>query len=418
MKSTLLNITVLAWLLVWIVSGPVVGQNQLTWYKGNLHTHTYWSDGDEFPEMVLDWYQSNRYDFIALSDHNTIARDEKWVRVKKSPLYEESFRKYIDRFGADWVQYKTDSGRITVKLKTFEEYKGKMGSDRFLIIPSEEITGSVGNKPIHVNATNIRNFIPPPKANTIAQAMQQSVDAVVKQRAETGQSMLPHINHPNFFWSVTIEDMISLHGERFFEVYNGHPMVFNYGDSLHPGTEIIWDRINIAYAGRRQPLLYGLATDDSHNYHEFGKAFSNAGRGWIMVLAGALRADSLIQAMEAGRFYASTGVTLKQIEYENNELRVAIAPETGVKYVIEFIGVEKNENNSRVLKTTHGEIGSFALKEDYLFVRARITSSKLKPNPFHEGDFEMAWTQPVTWGIHKYLRYAFWFSKTLINPVL
>jgi hypothetical protein len=401
MKSTLVNISVLAWLLVWLVSSPVAGQDQLAWYKGNLHTHTYWSDGDEFPEMVLDWYQTNRYDFIALSDHNTVARDEKWIRVKKSPLYEESFRKYIDRFGADWVQYKTDSGRITVKLKTFEEYKGKMGSDRFLIIPSEEITGSVGNKPIHVNATNIRNFIPPPKANTIAQAMQQSVDAVVKQRAETGQSMLPHINHPNFFWSVTIEDMISLHGERFFEVYNGHPMVFNYGDSLHPGTEIIWDRINIAYAGRRQPLLYGLATDDSHNYHEFGKAFSNAGRGWIMVQAGALRADSLIRAMEAGRFYASTGITLKQIEFKDNELGVAIAPETGITYVIEFIGVEKNEKSSRVLKTTHGEIGSFTLKEEYLFVRTRITSSKLKPNPFHEGDFEMAWTQPVAWVIPK-----------------
>ena len=27
------------------------------WYKGNLHTHTYWSDGDDFPEMVADWYK-------------------------------------------------------------------------------------------------------------------------------------------------------------------------------------------------------------------------------------------------------------------------------------------------------------------------------------------------------------------------
>lgn len=27
------------------------------WYKGNLHTHTLWSDGDDFPEMVADWYR-------------------------------------------------------------------------------------------------------------------------------------------------------------------------------------------------------------------------------------------------------------------------------------------------------------------------------------------------------------------------
>ncbi len=29
------------------------------WFKGNLHTHSYWSDGDEFPEVIMDWYKSN-----------------------------------------------------------------------------------------------------------------------------------------------------------------------------------------------------------------------------------------------------------------------------------------------------------------------------------------------------------------------
>jgi len=24
------------------------------WWKGNLHTHTFWSDGDDFPEMVAE----------------------------------------------------------------------------------------------------------------------------------------------------------------------------------------------------------------------------------------------------------------------------------------------------------------------------------------------------------------------------
>jgi len=42
------------------------------WWKGNLHTHTLWSDGDDFPEMVVDWYKSRGYDFLALSDHNVL----------------------------------------------------------------------------------------------------------------------------------------------------------------------------------------------------------------------------------------------------------------------------------------------------------------------------------------------------------
>ena len=230
----------------------------LTWYKGNLHTHTYWSDGDEFPEMVLDWYKSKGYDFIALSDHNTLAREEKWKVIVKSPLYEESFQKYLEKFGKEWVVYKNDTGRTQVKLKTFEEYKTKMQDDNFLIIPSEEVTNYVDGKiPVHVNATNVQEFIAPPNATTVAETMQQSVDAVLQQRERTGVPMFPHINHPNFFWAVTLEDMISLKGDRFFEVYNGHQLVRNYGDSIHMGTEEMWDKINIAYAKRDQPFMYG-----------------------------------------------------------------------------------------------------------------------------------------------------------------
>src|SRR5688572_14144661 len=109
------------------------------WYKGNLHTHTYWSDGDEYPEMVLDWYKTHDYDFVALSDHNTLSRDEKWVKVINSGSYETAFKKYLEKFGEDWVTYKTDSGRTRVKLKTYPEYKKKMEDKNFLIIPAEEI---------------------------------------------------------------------------------------------------------------------------------------------------------------------------------------------------------------------------------------------------------------------------------------
>lgn len=368
----------------------------LTWYKGNLHTHTYWSDGDEFPEMVLDWYKTNGYDFIGLSDHNTMAQEEKWKLIAKSPLYQESFEKYLEKFGADWVVYKTDTGRIQVKLKTFAEYKAKMEAPGFLIIPSEEITNYVAGKiPVHVNATNLQQFIAPPNAATVAETMQQSVDAVLKQREETGVPMFPHINHPNFGWAITVEDMISLKGERFFEVYNGHPLVHNYGDSTRPGTEAMWDKINMAYANRHQPLMFGLATDDSHNYHQFGLAFANAGRGWVMVQAKNLDAESIIEAMEAGRFYASTGVTLSKLLVEDNELTIQIEAEEGVDYTIELIGLKAGAQDVEIIQIKSDTYLQANISGDYVFVRARITSTKIKENPFQEGDFEMAWTQPI-----------------------
>jgi 23S rRNA G2069 N7-methylase RlmK/C1962 C5-methylase RlmI len=39
-------------------SAVLSAAEEAKWYKGNLHTHTYWSDGDDFPEMVADWYKS------------------------------------------------------------------------------------------------------------------------------------------------------------------------------------------------------------------------------------------------------------------------------------------------------------------------------------------------------------------------
>ena len=63
------------------------------WWKGNLHTHSYWSDGDEFPEVIMDWYKTHGYQFVALSDHNILAQGEKWKLIPKSKVHREGFEK-------------------------------------------------------------------------------------------------------------------------------------------------------------------------------------------------------------------------------------------------------------------------------------------------------------------------------------
>ena len=49
-------------------------ESEQIWHKGNLHTHSLWSDGDDFPEMIIKWYKDHNYQFIAISDHNTNSR--------------------------------------------------------------------------------------------------------------------------------------------------------------------------------------------------------------------------------------------------------------------------------------------------------------------------------------------------------
>lgn len=383
--------------LIILLAGCAEDKNEgKKWFKGNMHTHSYWSDGDEFPEMIMDWYKTRGYHFVALTDHNILAESEKWIVVRKGRIYEEAFDKYLAEYGEAWVTFKRDTGRVQVRLKTYEEYKTLFEDDNFLIIQGEEITDKFNGKPIHMNATNLKTFVPPQGGESVSEVMQRNVDAVLRQREETGIPMFPHINHPNFHFAITAGDIINIKGERFFEVYNGHPQVYNYGDSTRPGTEHMWDKINIAYHQRNQPFLYGLATDDTHNYHLFGAEYSNAGRGWVMVLADSLKPGSLIRAMEAGDFYATTGVLLDEIDVRERTIHIDVKEEDGVKYEIQFIGATGQDTNTRILKRESGPKATFELSDSYIFVRAKITSDKVKENPFMEGDYETAWTQPVS----------------------
>src|SRR5262245_48625285 len=52
------------------------------WYKGNTHTHTLNSDGDSPPDTVARWYKSKGYNFLVISDHDTITEPRtlsKWA---------------------------------------------------------------------------------------------------------------------------------------------------------------------------------------------------------------------------------------------------------------------------------------------------------------------------------------------------
>jgi hypothetical protein len=116
-----------------------------------------------------------------------------------------------------------------------------------------------------------------------------------------------------------------------------------------------------------------------------------------MVLAEDLSPSSLIEAMEKGDFYASTGVTLNTIDFDGKMLTVEVEKETGVTYKIQFFGTKKSspESGGILLSQVSATAGSYTLATDDMYVRAKIISSKPKENPYQTGDMEVAWTQPV-----------------------
>jgi len=307
-------------------SGEAQPSSVKRWYKGNLHTHTLNSDGDSTPSEVAAWYREHRYDFLVLSDHNYLTEVEALNAVHG-------------------------------------------GKERFLLIPGEEVTDHFGDKPVHLNAYNPVRLVDPAHGTSLLETVQRNVDAILAAKG------LPSLNHPNFGWAISSRELAAVRGLSLFEVYNGHPMVNNAGGGGFESLEEMWDAV--LTAGRR---MYGIAVDDAHHFKRFGRELSNPGRGWIMVRAESLSRENLMQALEAGDFYASTGVELEEVSPTASGLRVRIKPVDGMKYTTYFVGA-----GGEVLAKVFEETASYRFRGDEKYVRARIQASS--------GD--TAWTQPV-----------------------
>lgn len=419
-----------------LLLGPLPGSSQNApapeprWFKGNTHTHSLWSDGNDFPEMITDWYRQRGYHFLAISDHNILHAKEVWmsesaIRNRQKAPGRTALEKYQERFKAPWVETRVVDGATEVRLKKLEEYRPLFEKPgEFLLIQAEELSANFPLElkkrvPIHINALNLSEVIlPPEKGESIQDVMRKSLQAIQEQGRATGKPVLAHVNHPNFRWALTAEDLAAVLEENFFEIFNGHPIINYLGDGTRPGHETIWDVANTLRLTRHQsPPLYGVATDDAHHYHGEDSA---PGRGWIMVRSQELSPDALIASLRTGDFYASSGVSLRDAKVEGGILRIVINAQPGVAYTTRFVGTPENFDATttavpspndefrkerlvysadvgKTFAAITGPVAEYRFTGKELYVRAVITSDRAHPNPAYEGQVEMAWTQPVGW---------------------
>ncbi len=324
------------------------------WFKGNTHAHTVLSGhGDTSPENVATWYLDRDYNFLILSEHNQFINPDS---VELPPNRREDF----------------------------------------ILIPGEEVTGS---QVIHTTAMNIHDLVDwradhPEKHRII----QSHVDSTI----EAGGT--PIVNHPNFRWALTADDIRPVKRLHLFELFNGHPDVHNFGDSTHVSTEEIWNELLTDGM-----LMYGVSSDDAHNFQQWGTDVSNPGRGWVMVRASSLTPDAVTTALRGGHFYATNGVILDDVvrakTYRISIDQEATRREMGSPYVtgrhvhdgdphegdpgftIEFVGP-----HGEVLAQVDGPDAEFNVPADLDFVRARATFRRLRSGGGMEAFY--AWTQP------------------------
>ena len=339
------------------------------WYKGNTHSHTVLcGHADSTPEEVARWYHDHGYHFLILSEHNI----------------------FID---PDSVPLPADK------------------RPDFILIPGEEVTG---RQHIHTTGMNTRRFVPAhlpegfmnEQGASAREARRRILQMHVDSVLQAGGA--PILNHPNWLSGIHADDILHVNGLHLFELYNGHPDVYNWGNELHASTEQKWD--SLLAAGM---LVYGVSSDDSHAFKEWRPEVTNPGRGWVMVRCDTLAPNAITHAMEQGNFYATNGVILSEVSFKNKQYRVQIdtaqtlqqleSPfvigkkgSVGVEgFLIEFIGpggqvVEKTERAQAVYSLENGEA----------YVRCKLSYTRRNPDGAYEQFF--AWTQPwFSDGSHK-----------------
>ena len=300
------------------------------WFKGNLHTHTVNSDGDSTPDDVVRWYRERDYQFLVLTDHNYLTSVDGLNAVH----------------GAD---------------------------DKFLVVKGEEVTDRFGDKPLHVNGLEVERLVTPTGGQSVVDVVQRMVDGI---RAARG---VPSINHPNFGWAISPDELGQLQRTRLFEVFNGHPTVNNLGGGGVPSLEETWDRI--LSSGK---MLYGIAVDDAHYFKRpEDPTAPRPGKGWVYVRSPRLEGRALVEALERGDFYSSTGVQMQTVDASTTALSLAVKTEPSSKYRIQFIG-----RQGRILSDVTTPTASYTFKSDEGYVRAKVLESNGK----------VAWIQPVPVG--------------------
>ena len=320
--------SILAIALAWttLLGVQAAPAREWKWYKGNLHAHTINSDGDSTPDSVVRWYKEQRYNFLVLNDHNFVTETEGLNSI----------------FGA---------------------------KDRFLVITGEEVTSKIDGTSVYVNALNLRSTVMPAVGNSPFETLQKNIDAIQKAGG------VPWLNAPGFTWSLTPKQLKQLRNVKLLEIYNGHPRVNNLGGGTFAGLEEQWDVM--LSAGRE---FYGVAVDDAHDFKRSGPELANPGRGWICIKAPELSLGAVLDALNSGEFYASTGVELEALSRLPNGLRIKMREEDWIRYTVEFIG-----HGGKILKKTSDNPAEYFLQPGDQYVRARITAS----------NFRRAWVQPV-----------------------
>ncbi len=248
-------------------------------------------------------------------------------------------------------------------------YHFDVDDDDFVTIPAYEFAAD----PLRVHINCIGAAVGPEGIHPAGPDMQGAVDRVNKQG---GFAFFCHpfvYDYPNPAYVLT--------GLSGLEIINTGAISYRAGqdDAVRRGTALdLWDEL--LTKGQR---LWGFVNSDFHWFcnEEPCVAFN-------MVDAPSLRATDLLQSLNAGRFYASTGLRLREILVEETSITV----ECEQAACIRFIGAGGN-----TLKESCGHRATYGVQGDEIYVRVECTDERRAFTTKPQLDFfhQTAFLQPT-----------------------
>jgi hypothetical protein len=175
----------------------------------------------------------------------------------------------------------------------------------------------------------------------------------------------PHI-YEERYWP--LERLLELEAYTALEIYNHNVKMNNAGRAV--ATDL-WDAL--LGAGRR---VWGVASDDFHHRSRYGG-------GFVMALGKEKSAPAILDALEKGSFYASSGIILKDIEVTERGISLAAASRRVKGTVFRFIGKGGKLLKEETPADPEGTAG-YTVQGNETYVRVEACRE----------DGARAWTQP------------------------
>ncbi len=255
-------------------SGFIEDKNGI-WLKGNLHSHSVFSDGNWTPEQLKEQYQKHGYDFLAITDHDI----------------------YVD------TRYLSD--------------------ERFTMLQGYELWGrsqTDDEHPSHINflwAGEMEGIVGGEKQPLKQRTSKLCMERCYEMRGKGAYVML---NHPHWshLVSTDVQDENPYHAVE----------IINYATDWLQGvgnSKVFWT--DLLYRGLK---LWNGGSDDNHNRYSpidnVDNAYSDSFGGFTIVKAADRSDKAIIDALKRGSFYTSTGPSIYEFYIEDEVVHVKCSP--------------------------------------------------------------------------------------------